>query len=112
MGEMEFMDLLFSRYASPMDFMKMYIDQGRFGEFVSGIIEMDDKRKQEEEEKENDSKLWLAYLMSMSNKSFAKWKEELANNTVPEPESYAMTDEQVEAAKQTAKGIMKKISPV
>jgi len=108
-GEMEFMDLLFSRYASPMDFMKLYIDQGRFDEFVSGILEMDFKRKQEEKEKEDDNKLWLAYLMSMSDKNFEAWKEDLTKTK--KPESYAMTDAQVEATKQKAKGIMKKISP-
>lgn len=41
------MDLLYSRYASPDRFMKTYIDQGRFGEFVANIIEMDMERKKE-----------------------------------------------------------------
>ena len=57
---MEFMDLLFSRYASPLDFMKLYINQGRFGEFVEGIIGLENKRRKENNEKENDDKLWQA----------------------------------------------------
>ena len=60
-----------------MDFMKIYMDQGRFGEFVENIIELDDERKKKEEEKENDNKLWSMFIHSMSDKSFNDWKSEM-----------------------------------
>ena len=68
------MDLLFSRYASPMEFMSLYIENGRFGEFVEEIINLNNTRKQEEQRKDEDSKLWTAYLFSMSGLSFNEWK--------------------------------------
>ena len=109
------MDLLFSRYASPLDFMKLYINQGRFGEFVEGIIGLENKRRKETDEKENDDKLWQAYIHSMSDKSFIDWKKELkdgnkqANN---QPETLSMTDERVADVKEQARGILKNFSPV
>lgn len=96
-----------------MEFMHLYIEQGRFGEFVEGILELDSKRKREEAEKENEHKLWTMYVHSMSDKSFIEWKKEaMENSKKKEPESYSMTSEQVEAEKQHAREILKKISPV
>ena len=103
------MDLLFSRYASPLDFMNLYINQGRFGEFVSEIIEMENERRKQTAEKEKDEKLWQAYIRSMSEKNFPQWKEELTQ--VKEPESLSMTDEQVEREKAKARKILKRFSP-
>lgn len=103
------MDLLHSKYASPMEFMRLYIEQGRFGEFVTEIIEIEYKRKQEEREKEEDNKLWIAYLMSMTQEPYNEWKAGLKKKK--EPETYSMTNEQVDAVKQQAKGILAKISP-
>ena len=105
------MDLLFSRYASPMEFMKLYINQGRFGEFVEEILAMDNKRREEENKKEDDNKLWIAYLLSgAKEQTFKEWKSVLTQKE--EPVSYAMTTEQIEAQKQHSRGILKKISPV
>ena len=103
------MDLLHSRYASPMEFMHLYIEQGRFGEFVEGILELDFKRKKEEAEKENEDRLWIWYVHSMSEKSFIDWKKELMEQK--KPESYSMTNEQVKSTIQDSKGILKRISP-
>lgn len=109
------MDLLFSRYASPLDFMKLYIDQGRFGEFVEGIIGLENKRRKEADEKENDDKLWQAYIHSMSDKSFIEWKKELkqgnkeSNN---QPATLSMTNERVADVKGQVRGILKNFSPV
>lgn len=111
-GELEFMDLLFSRYASPLDFMKLYIEQGRFGEFVEGIVGLENKRKKEEKEKEDDDKLWQAYIRSMSEKSFMEWKKELQQGSNKQPETLSMTDERVEDVKEQARGILKNFSPV
>jgi len=101
--------LLYSRYASPIEFMNTYINQGRFGEFVFNILEMDYKRKQEEAKKEEDNKLWSVFIRSGSEKSFKEWKQDLKEKK--EPESYSMTNEQVAEVKQQAVGILKKISP-
>ena len=109
---MEFMDLLFSRYASPLDFMKIYIEQGRFGEFVEGIVSLENKRKKEEKEKEDDDKLWQAYIRSMSEKSFIDWKKELRQESNKQPETLSMTNEMVADAKEQARGILKNFSPV
>lgn len=89
----------------------MYINNGRFGEFVTEILAMDVKRKEEEARKEDDNKLWTAYLLSgKKDQSFNEWKAGLT--TKEEPVSYSMTAEQIEAEKQHARGILKKISPV
>ena len=106
------MDLLFSRYASPLDFMKLYINQGRFGEFVEGIIDLENKRRKEEEEKENDNKLWQAYIRSMSEKSFVDWKNELEQGSNKQPETLSMTNERAADVKEQARGILKRFSPV
>lgn len=106
--------MLYSRYACPMELMSIYINQGRFGEFVSEIIRIDEERKQEEAEKEEDNKLWLAYLMSMSNVTFSQWKTELTmkkSNGNEKTESLSMTDEQVDAVKNRARGILAGFSP-
>jgi len=92
-----------------MEFMHLYIEQGRFGEFVEGILELDFKRKKEEAEKENEDRLWTWYVHSMSEKSFIDWKKELMEQK--KPESYSMTNEQVESTIQDSKGILQRISP-
>lgn len=104
------MDLLYSRYASPYNFMKLYIDQGRFGEFVYEIVELDIKWKKEELEKINENRLWDAYIHSMSDKTFIEWKREL--QTKKEPVSYSMTSKEITEVKQHTAGILKRISPV
>ena len=109
---MEFMDLLFSRYASPLDFMKLYIDQGRFGEFVEEIINLENKRKKEQQEKEDDDKLWQAYIRSMSEQSFIEWKKGLKAESKKQPETLSMTNERVANVKEQARGILKSFSPV
>lgn len=91
--------------------MDVYIKQGRFGEFVTNIVQIEQDRRNKEAEKEDDNKLWTAYLLGgAKGQTFTEWKAGLTQKQ--EPESYAMTDEQVEAEKQHAKGILKKISPV
>lgn len=92
--------------------MQSYIKRGRFGEFVENIINADYERKREEAEKEEEHKWWTLYVHSMSDKSFTEWKKEVICNSKKEPETYSMTNEQVEAEKQHVKGILKKISPV
>ena len=79
MGEFKFMDLLYSKYASPMDLMNLYLEQGRFGEFVTNIIELEHERKKAEEEKETDNRLWSMFIHSYvpEGTTFEKWKEDV-----------------------------------
>jgi len=69
------MDLLYSRYSSPMDLVGRYIKQRRFGKFVRAFIEEEHERKKKEAEKENEWMLWIAYVHSYSDKSFSDWKK-------------------------------------
>lgn len=65
--------------------MKLYIEQGRFGEFVSEILLAEKKRKEELAKKEEDERWWSLYLHSYSDKSFIQWKEELTGTHDGEP---------------------------
>lgn len=68
------MDMLYSRYSNPLELMNTYINQGRFGDFVSGFCEAEYNRKKEEAEKENENKLWSAWVNSHSDMTFGEWK--------------------------------------
>ena len=83
MGEFRFMDLLYSRYSNPMDLMEHYMNQGRFGEFVTKIIELESERKQEERKKLEEQKLWSMYIHSMSECSFNDWKKQVLHPAKP-----------------------------
>lgn len=84
--------------------MRMYIKRGRFGEFVKNILLQEDKRKKEEAEKENEQKLWMIYVHSMSNKSFNDWK-----NEVVEPENKTGGD--LDMTVQDQEEILNKLFP-
>ena len=71
------MDLLYRAYSSPMDLMRMYINQGRFGTFVEGFMRCEYERMKAEAEKENDQMLWIAYVHSYAEDSFADWKKKV-----------------------------------
>lgn len=68
------MDMLYSQYSNPLDLMNMYINQGRFGDFVVGFCTAEYERKKEQAEKDLDTKLWMAYINSHSDLSFNEWK--------------------------------------
>ena len=71
------MDMLYSRYSSPMDLMRTYINQGRFGDFIKGFIQAENDRKKAKADRDADLKEWIAYVHSYSEKSFDNWKAEL-----------------------------------
>lgn len=73
------MDLLYSRYTNPMELMGIYMNQGRFGEFVTEVLNAESERKKEEFEKKQDWMLWIAYLLGMHEESFKEWKAGLLN---------------------------------
>ena len=75
------MDLLYSKYASPIEFMNLYINNGQFGEFVENIISKENQRRQEEAEKDNEQKLWTLYVHSMTDKSFNDWKAQVLHSS-------------------------------
>lgn len=69
------MDLLYSRYASPMDLIKRYISRGQFGKFVTDFLEAENERRKEQAAKEDEWKLWMMYVHSYSEESFYDWKK-------------------------------------
>ena len=74
------MDMLYRAYSNPLDLMNMYINQGRFGKFVTGFLEAEYDRRKEEVEKDEDMKLWIMYVQYLHiypEKSFAEWKSEV-----------------------------------
>lgn len=79
------MDLLYSRYTSPMDLISLYISRGRFGKFVASVIDADHERKKAEAEQNEDWKLWVMYTQLMANgltdESFNDWKRRVCQPT-------------------------------
>lgn len=67
--------MLYSRYSNPLDLLKIYINQGRFGNFVEGFIKEEINRRKVEEEKDKEMKLWIAYVHSYTDKSYENWKQ-------------------------------------
>ena len=75
------MDMLYRAYSNPLDLMNMYINQGRFGKFVSGFLESEYERRKAQDEKDFDWKLWMMYINSITDKPFGEWKESVLKNT-------------------------------
>ena len=69
------MDMLYRAYSCPMDLMSRYINQGRFGDFVKGFLDVEFERRKEEVERDNEWRLWVAYVHSYSDESYGNWKE-------------------------------------
>lgn len=69
--------MLYSRYSNPLELMNTYINQGRFGDFVSGFCEAEFNRNKEKAEKETENMLWMAYVFSRSDLSFSEWKKKV-----------------------------------
>lgn len=79
------MDLLFSRYASPLDLISTYINSGRFGEFVTNFLELENERRREKQKHDEDWQLWVMYTRlypTYTQDTFPKWKAGL--QTEPE----------------------------
>lgn len=93
------MDLLYSRYASPFEFMRPYIETGRFGEWVTDVIRTENERRRAQAEKEDEEKLWTAYVHSYSDKPFSEWKTSVLKpaKTGSGKRDDDMTNEDIEA---------------
>ena len=74
------MDMLYRAYSNPLDLMNRYINQGRFGKFVTGFLEAEYERRKEEAEKDFEWKLWMMYINSYSDMTFGEWKESVQQN--------------------------------
>ena len=86
------MDLLFSRYASPFDLMKLYINNGRFGEFVSNVIRLEKERKEEKEDRDGEWMLWTMYTRLYpyyTEQTYVDWKAGLKIDTTRDGSSGA-----------------------
>ena len=68
------MDMMYARYSNPMDLMRPYINQGRFGDFIGRFLHAENERRKEEADNDDELKLWIAYVHSYSDKSFNDWK--------------------------------------
>lgn len=91
------MDMLYSRYSNPLDLMNLYINQGRFGDFVSGFCTAEHDRKKEEADKELDTKLWMAYVYSRSNLSFREWKNNICKPDMTHGSDESLDNEGIKA---------------
>lgn len=98
------MDMLYVKYASPKELIQTYIEQSRFGEFVSNFLRLDQEKCRMEAEQENDRRLWIAYVHSMTDKNFHDWKEDLKMKI--SPVSYEMTDKQVKDTVKLSRNIL------
>lgn len=74
------MDMLYRAYSNPLDLMNRYINQGRFGKFVTGFLEAEYERRKEEAEKDYDWKLWMMYINSLTDMTYGEWKDSVQKN--------------------------------
>ena len=75
------MDMLYARYSSPMDLLSTYINRGRFGDFIKDFLQAENDRRKEEADKDEELKMWIAYVHSYSDKSFNDWKAQILGDT-------------------------------
>lgn len=71
------MDLLYHRYARPMELLERYISAGRFDSFAKHLLETEQQRIETERTRHQEEMLWLAYLQSGSGDSFDQWRQRL-----------------------------------
>lgn len=95
------MDMLCRAYSNPLDLMNLYINQGRFGKFVTGFLEAEYEKRTEKAERDNDWKLWLMYVHSYSEMTFSEWKQnaikESKTNTHRAKKDDELTDDGIKA---------------
>lgn len=101
---MKFMDMLYSRYAYPMDLINTYINRGRFGEFVQSFLEAEAERRKADIEKDDELKLWIMYChlttKGFTDESYRDWKARILgtdNNGKKIGKDADLTDEGIQA---------------
>lgn len=102
---MKFMDLLYHRYASPLNLLDMVIGYGQMDEFVKTMIEQIDEEN-----------LWELYLHQIiKEQSFEEWKNSLMANTEKEvertQEENSVTQDEINAAVQKSQVILENFVP-
>ncbi len=90
------MDMLYRAYSNPVEIMNIYINQGRFGEFVSGFIDAEAERKKAEAKKDEENKLWLAYISSRSEKPYQQWRNEVIKSSESRNRKHGGGDESLD----------------
>ena len=94
------MDMLYRAYSNPLDLMNMYINQGRFGKFVTGFLELEYEKRKVEAEKDYVWKLWMMYINSSVEVSFGEWKQNIeknASNKTRKTKDDDLTDDGIQA---------------
>jgi hypothetical protein len=94
------MDMLYRAYSNPMDLMNMYINQGRFGKFVTGFLESEYEKRKEAAEKDYDWKLWMMYINSAAEVSYGEWKRNIEKNVsdkTRKTKDYDLTDDGIKS---------------
>ena len=91
------MGLLYEQYTAPLDLIRMYINRGRFGEFVASVLETDYQRRKEESEKDDALKLWIMYTQlavnGLTEESFVNWKERVCKPATSNSEGKTSDEE-------------------
>ena len=67
--------MLYRAYSCPMDLMTRYVNQGRFGNFVSEFLTLETERRKAEAEKEQRRELWAMYIHSYTDETFGDFKD-------------------------------------
>lgn len=86
------MDMLYARYSCPMDLVRTYINQHRFGDFVTHFIQADHERRKAEADKDEEWHMWTAYLHSHSDKSYNVWRAEILGGSEPQKKTSGDAD--------------------
>lgn len=87
--------MLYRRYANPMELISLYINRGRFGEFVSEFLKSEYDRLKSEAERDDTWKLWVMYVHSMADVSFIDWKAAVLGGGGTASGDYELTNEDV-----------------
>ena len=93
---MEFMDLLFKRYADPFSLLDGYIQTSRFCEFIVNFW----KQKTEDE-------LWDFYMHKVWDKSFNEFRESMQTTQ----DLQQMSDGEIEATVEKSMNILGNFNP-
>ncbi len=100
---MKFMDLLYHRYASPLELLDMIVSLGQLDEFLKHMIEQIDEEK-----------LWELYLHQIiKEQSFSDWKASLKTDIEKEEDRAAktVTRGEINAAVQKSQAILENFVP-
>ena len=67
--------MLYQKYSCPMDLMTMYINRGRFGEFLEEFLTLEYERRKDEADRQQHRDLWEMFVHSTFTGTFAEYKK-------------------------------------